>query len=162
MKTAIERSFIRCGRKRELLLKDELIGLRPREYYGGLSRLGGAKSLVFDIIDLGTGKAAGEIALRAGEDESLFYLGHIGYHIDPPFRGRHAALHACRLCAPVFWELGMRTLIITTDEDNLPSIRTCERLGCVLESTVDVPKWCQREFGISARKRRYFFEIPHS
>lgn len=45
MKTAFERSFIRSGRKRELLLKDELIGLRPREYYGGLSRLGGANRL---------------------------------------------------------------------------------------------------------------------
>ena len=74
--------------------------------------------------------------LRVGEDESLFYLGHIGYHVDPPFRGHSAALHACRLCVPVFHELGMRTFVITTDEDNLPSILTCERLGCILESTV--------------------------
>ena len=55
-------------------------------------------------------------------------------------------------------ELGMRSFVITTDEDNLPSIRTCERLGCTLECTVDVPLWCRQEFSISARKRRYVYE----
>ena len=53
----------------------------------------------------------------------------------------------------------MRSFVITTDTDNQPSIKTCERLGCVLESTVSVPKWCQREFAISAIKRRYVYEL---
>lgn len=141
------------------MLQDELISLVPREYGGHVTQLGGAKSLVFDIIMPGMSpRPAGEIALRAGEDESLFYLGHIGYHVDPPFRGHSAALHACRLCIPVLAELGMRTFVITTDEDNLPSILTCERLGCVLESTVDVPLWCRQEFSISACKRRYVYD----
>ena len=43
--------------------------------------------------------------------------------------------------------------MITTDEDNLPSILTCERLGCTLECSVDVPLWCRQEFSISERKR---------
>ena len=51
---------------------------------------------------------------------------------------------------------------ITTDVDNHPSIKTCERLGCVLESTVDVPGWCRAEFSISHRKRRYIYEIPEA
>ena len=114
---------------------------------------------MFDIVMGGSrAETAGEIALRVGEDASLFYLGHIGYHVDPPFRGHGAALRACRLCVPVFSELGMRTFVITTDEDNLPSIRTCEKLGCILESTVNVPLWCRQEFSISARKRRYVYE----
>ena len=141
------------------MLQDELISLVPREYGGHVAQLGGAKSLVFDIIMPGMSpRPAGEIALRVGEDKSLFYLGHIGYHVDPPFRRHSAALHACRLCIPVLAELGMRTFAITTDEDNLPSILTCERLGCVLESTVDVPLWCRQEFSISACKRRYVYD----
>ena len=58
--------------------------------------------------------------------------------------------------------MGMRSFVITTDEDNPASSRTCEKLGCVLESTVDVPAWCRIEFDISARKRRYVYEISKS
>ena len=159
MKTDFERAFIRAGRRGQALLQDELIALVPREYGGHVAQLGGAVSLVFDIVMPGTSSSlAGEIALRVGEDASLFYLGHIGYHVDPPFRGHAAALRACRLCVPVLSELGMRSFVITPDEDNLPSIRTCERLGCTLECTVDVPLWCRQEFSISARKRRYVYE----
>ncbi len=53
----------------------------------------------------------------------------------------------------------MRSFVITTDEENHPSILTCERLGCMLESTVDVPLWCRQEFAISERKRRYVYRI---
>lgn len=64
------------------------IALVPQEYAGHVAQLGGAKSLVFDIVMPGLSPGpAGEIALRVGEDASLFYLGHIGYHVDPPFRG---------------------------------------------------------------------------
>ena len=159
MKTQIEREFIRCGRRRIWMISDDVVALRPREYYAGISRLGYAKSLIFDVIDMEARRVSGEIALRVGESDSLFYLGHIGYHIDRPYRGKHEALHACRLCVPVLMGIGMRSFVVTTDEDNLPSIRTCERLGCVLETVVDVPPWCQQEFAISRRKRRYVFEI---
>lgn len=159
MKTAIEKAFIRFGRRGELLLQDDSFGLRPRAYHHRVSQIDGACSMIFDIIELSSGKTAGEIALRIGEGESLYYLGHIGYHIDPPYRGQHGALRACRMCVPVLEEMGMRSFVVTTDEDNWPSIRTCESLGCVLESTVDVPAWCRAEFQISSRKRRYIYEI---
>lgn len=160
MKTAIEREFIRCGRRRQPLYADEEFALIPREYAHRVSMIDGACSMIFDIVDRLTMRTAGEIALRIGEGESLFYLGHIGYHMDPPFQGRHGALHACRMVVPLLREMGMRSFVITTDDDNHPSIRTCEKLGCVLESTVDVPNWCQAEFRISHRKRRYIYEIP--
>ena len=159
MRTAIEREFIRCGRKRLPMYSDEIIALIPREYAHRIARLDNACSMVFDIIDLEAGKVSGEIALRIGEGEGLFYLGHIGYHIDPPYRGKNEALLACRLVIPVFQAMGMHSLVITTDDDNFASIRTCEKLGCVLESTVDVPGWCRAEYGISARKRRYVYEF---
>ncbi|MEF9879241.1 MAG: GNAT family N-acetyltransferase [Clostridia bacterium] len=160
MKTEIEREFIRCGRRHIWMFSDEQIALRPREYYGDVSRLGHATSMIFDIMDVVTQKAVGEIALRIGESDGLFYLGHIGYHINSPFRGKHGALRACRLCIPIFKQLGMRSFVITTDVDNRASIRTCQSLGCVLESTVMVPLWCRREFAITEKKLRYIYEIP--
>lgn len=159
MKRMVEKAFVRAGRRGEYLLMDEVFALRPRQYAHRVSQLDGACSLIFDIVDRASEKVAGEIALRIGEGEGLFYLGHIGYHIDPPFRGRHGALRACRLCIPLIREMGMRSFVITTDDDNIPSIRTCEQLGCILESTVDVPAWCRVEYEISSRKRRYIFEI---
>lgn len=155
MKTPLERQFIRCGRRREWMFQNEAVALRPREYSAHVSCLDGAISMVFDIMDVATRRVSGELALRVGEGASLFYLGHIGYHVDPPYQGRHVAKQACLLCLPVFSALGMGTVVITTDEDNLPSVYTCQGLGCELECTVDVPRWCMREFAISSRKRRY-------
>lgn len=162
MKTAVEKAFIRAGKRREALFADEEFALVPREYAHRISQIDGACSMIFDIVDRKTSRTAGEIALRIGEGEGLFYLGHIGYHMDPPFQGRHGALRACRMCVPLLQEMGMRSFVITTDEDNYPSIRTCELLGCTLESTVNVPAWCRSEFGLSYRKRRYIYEIPEA
>lgn len=158
MKTTVEKNFIHAARHREIMATDGMFSLRPREYTRRVFQMDGACSLIFDILDQASGKVAGEIALRIGEGPSLYYLGHIGYHIDPPFRGHHGAERACRMCFAMMAEMGMRSLVITTDEDNEPSIRTCERLGCLYESTVDVPPWCQAEFQISFRKRRYVYE----
>lgn len=159
MKNEAEKAFIRAGRRREALFQDELFSLVPRQYTHRVSQMDGACSMIFDIVERSSGKIVGEIALRIGEGASLYYLGHIGYHIDPPFRGRHGALHACRMCLPLIRQMGMRSFVITTDEENQPSIRTCEELGCILESTVDVPVWCRAEFEISPRKRRYIYEF---
>jgi tagatose 1,6-diphosphate aldolase len=157
MKKPIERLFCQLGMKRQAMYRDELIHLIPRSYAHRVPRIDGACSMIYDIADNETNRVIGEIALRLGEGEGLFYLGHIGYHIDPPYQGKRCAYRACVLCLPVFRAMGMNSFVITTDEDNLPSIHTCERLGCVLESTVDVPFWCQKEYEISSRKRRYVF-----
>lgn len=70
------------------LLQDDLIALVPREYAGHVAQLGGAKSLVFDIVMPGLSPGpAGEIALRVGEDASLFYLGHTGTMLTRPSGG---------------------------------------------------------------------------
>ena len=139
--------------------EDEKIWLRVSRLYFRVFELGGADCIALDIIEKSGGKKAGEIALRIGEDRSLFYLGHIGYHIDPPYQGQRFATRACRLCRELLREAGMSSVTITTDGDNLPSIRTCERLGCQLECITNVPAWCIEEFQISAQKRRYIWDL---
>ena len=110
MKTDFERAFIRAGRRGQRLLQDDLIALVPREYAGHVAQLGGAKSLVFDIVMPGLSPGpAGEIALRVGEDASLFYLGHIGYHAALSGAWRRAArLSAMRVRPCRTWDEDLR------------------------------------------------------
>jgi predicted acetyltransferase len=83
----------------------------------------------------------GSIGLRLGYGKNLeMYLGHIGYHVFPPARGRHFAERSCRLLFPLAKAHGFKTLWITCNPDNMASRRTIERLGAVLVETVPVPK----------------------
>ena len=108
MKNAAQKAFIHAGRKREPLFADEEFALIPREYAHRVGQIDGACSMVFDIVDRKTMRVAGEIALRIGEGASLYYLGHIGYHMDPPYQGRHGALRACRMVLPLLKAMAAR------------------------------------------------------
>lgn len=83
---------------------------------------------------------AGSISLRIGHSENLdLYLGHIGYHVLPPARGRHFAERACKLLLPLARAHGHSQLWITCNPENAASRRTCERLGARFIDTVPVP-----------------------
>lgn len=83
----------------------------------------------------------GRLTLRIGNGENVTrYFGNIGYVVFPPTRGRHLAERAVRLVLPLARRHGMNELWITTNPDNQPSRRTCERLGATLIDTIDLPK----------------------
>jgi tagatose 1,6-diphosphate aldolase len=83
---------------------------------------------------------AGGINLRIGQQyELVMYHGQIGYHVYPPFRGHHYAERAARLLFPLARRHQLNPLWITCNPDNLPSRRTCERLGGQLVEIVPVP-----------------------
>jgi tagatose 1,6-diphosphate aldolase len=83
---------------------------------------------------------AGTISLRISDDENTRrYYGHVGYLVFPPARGNHYAERSLRLLLPLARRHSMAELWITTNPDNLPSRRTCERLGCEYVETVDLP-----------------------
>lgn len=85
-------------------------------------------------------RIVGGLALRVGQNQELeLYSGHIGYHVYPPARGRHYAERACRLIFPLVQRHRVKPLWITCNPDNLPSRRTCERLGGKLIDIVDIP-----------------------
>jgi len=84
---------------------------------------------------------AGGLGLRIGNNKEIeLYSGNIGYHVYPPARGHHYAERACRLVMPLAKRHGLAYLWITTNPDNVPSRRTCERLGAQLIDTVTIPK----------------------
>ncbi|MCS6772890.1 MAG: GNAT family N-acetyltransferase [Anaerolineae bacterium] len=87
-----------------------------------------------------SGIVVGEITLRIGNlPKIITYFGHIGYHVDPPYRGNRYAARSCRLIFPLARAHGLNPLWITCNPDNWASRRTCELAGGVLVDIVDLP-----------------------
>lgn len=104
-------------------------------------------------------KEIGQISYRDGESQCIYYYGHIGYHIDFPYRGQHFAERACRLIRNEIRMSGKTSAVITCDPDNIPSRKTCEHLGCSLEGERSVPDALQKKHNLSAVKCRYIWHI---
>ena len=138
---------------------DGVIDLIPVRCYPPDRELGFGLCYDYIIAPHGKRREAGRIALQLGESPGVYYFGHIGYHVDPPYRGNHYALRACRLLRGLMQLHGKESVVITTDPDNWPSRRTCEGLGCELERIVDVPVQMQRRWEISAVKCRYIWRL---
>ena len=66
----------------------------------------------------------GQISYRNGESRCIYYFGHIGYHIDEPYRGHHYARRACLLLRDEILLGGKQSAVITCDPDNGPSRQT--------------------------------------
>ena len=93
----------------------------------------------FDICK--NGKKIGQINLRIGYTEGLYYGGQIGYDIDESHRGNGYAVLACQLLTPVAKAHGMTKLIITNNVTNHASKRVCEKLGAKFIREAELPEW---------------------
>ena len=101
----------------------------------------------------------GQISYRDGEGRNVYYFGHIGYHIDPPYRGQHYAYRACVLLKREIRLSGKTSVVITCDPDNEPSRKTCLKLGCHFERVARVPEDIFRKFDINQTKCRYIWHL---
>ncbi|MDO5021759.1 MAG: GNAT family N-acetyltransferase [Eubacteriales bacterium] len=97
----------------------------------------------------------GYISLRVGESPALYYLGHVGYRIDPEYRGHGYAAKAVELIKQPAYSANMRSLVITCDVDNMASRKTCLNSGCEFEQIVDVPLQYHEICMDSKKKCRY-------
>ena len=86
------------------------------------------------------GTVMGHCALRIGYNDSLYYVGHIGYSIYEEYRGNHYAAKACKLLFLLAKKHGMSYLYITCNPDNLPSRRICEYLQGEFLGVADLPE----------------------
>lgn len=103
--------------------------------------LGRAPAYRFDMRRLPDGSRIGRIELRIGMTNDLvMYTGHIGYRVDPAFRGQRYAARGCLLLAGFARQHGHREIWITCDPDNAASFRTCELTGAEFLGVVPVPK----------------------
>jgi tagatose 1,6-diphosphate aldolase len=106
-------------------------------------------------------KLAGLINFRAGSTYALeMFGGHFGYGVEPAFRGRHFAERACRLLLPFARRHQLTLLWITCNPDNVPSRRTCERLGCTLADIVPLPPDNDQYLAGERFKCRYVLPLP--
>lgn len=138
---------------------DGVIDLVPIRLFPPEEEMGFGEVYDYIIAPHGQRREAGRISLRLGESPCVYYFGHIGYHIDPPWRGHHYAARACALLEPLIAASGKSSIVITTDPDNMPSRHTCERIGCILESIVPVPPLMQSRWELSPVKCRYVWKI---
>lgn len=90
---------------------------------------------VFWVIDE-AGEAVGLVRVRHYLNDKLRDRGgHIGYYIRPSQRGKGYATQALRLALVELRQIGEVRAMLSTDMTNLPSRRTIEANGGVLEST---------------------------
>jgi predicted acetyltransferase len=86
------------------------------------------------------GSRAGTVSLRIGDERHLvFYAGHIGYAVEPAWRGQRLAARAVGLLMPLARAHGFDNLWATCTPENLASRRTLELLGAVYVETVPIP-----------------------
>lgn len=122
----------------------EFVQRSPRGREGGDPFIGRAPAYYFWMRLMPQGDSpipfAGTVSLRIGSDLNLtHYIGHVGYGVFPAARGHHYAERSVRLLLPLARRHGMSELWITCNPDNVPSRRTCERLGCELVEIVPLP-----------------------
>ena len=60
---------------------------------------------------------------------------------------------------PLMKRLGLKSICITANPDNIPSRKTCEKIGCELESIVAVPTRYQYVCAGATHKCRYILRI---
>ena len=84
------------------------------------------------------GRPVGYLNLRVGDERRVRFVGHIGYGVDEPFRGRGLAGRAVRLVLPLAGACGIDPVWVTCGPDNPASRRTLERLGAELVEIVAV------------------------
>ena len=96
-------------------------------------------SYLFDIRK--DNEIIGNVNLRIGYSNRLYYGGQIAYCVNEDFRGNGYAARACRLLLPVAKAHGMEKLLITNNHTNTASMRVCEKLGARLIRTVWLPEW---------------------
>ena len=100
----------------------------------------------------------GRITFRLGTDEQFALDGHIGYEIEEHYRGHNYAYQACMALKDKIKEY-YDHIIITCDEDNLPSKKTIMKLGAKFQIKRNIPTKLQIYYPGSVCKEIYRWEM---
>lgn len=141
-------------------LRDGELELRLMETSQGNPRKDRLPLYRFDMVTGDTNKVVGSISLRIHNGWFVRrVIGHIGYRVEPAYRGNRFAARACRLLLNLARRHRLNPLWITCNPDNLPSIRTIESLGGELTETVNVPRHTEVYRMGDKQKRLYRVEL---
>lgn len=123
-------------------LVDDELRLVVDELYPGDVAAGWAPAYRFAIAV--RGQKVGAIELRLGTSDFIQrFAGHVGYGVEPPFRGNRFAARALRLLLPLAGRHGFSCIWATVDPANWASRRSCELAGATLVEIVDLPEDCE-------------------
>lgn len=101
------------------------------------------------------GQQVGHLNFKVGDTHHIIQcVGHIGYEIQPEYRGNSYAYFACNAIRPFIREFYDR-VILTSDPDNTASIKIIERLNAKFIGEIEVPESDPSYGHRSKRKRRY-------
>lgn len=145
--------FLEPGKLVDRELELVCVATKPADDYRGL--------LPYYVFEMRvSGRKAGSLNLRIGNTPTIvLYAGHVGYGVEPEYRGHHYAERACRLVLPLARAHGLNPLWITCNPDNWPSRRTCERLGAEFVEIVSLPKNTDMYERGEREKCRYKLEL---
>jgi predicted acetyltransferase len=106
------------------------------DHHKGIVAPGLVPCTQFWIID-DNGKYCGRVSFRHALNEKLAkHGGHIGYDVRPSMRGKNYATIALGLCLKEAKKMGLEKVLLTCDDDNIPSIKTIEKNNGVLQDKV--------------------------
>ena len=87
------------------------------------------------------GETIGHLRFRVGDENGVLrYGGHIGYDVEPAYRGHRYAARSLHLILPFARAHGLMRLWISCGPANIASRRTCELAGAALREIVDIPE----------------------
>jgi tagatose 1,6-diphosphate aldolase len=142
----------------DLALAYGRVSLRFSKILPGDAAKGWAPGYHFRILNP-DGTDVGRINFRVGDSEHVRLIaGHIGYEINEGYRGRGYALQACRAIAP-FVRKFYASVIITSDPENIASVKTIEKLGAEFIDEVPIPPDDAHYLRGSRTKRRYSWRV---
>jgi len=106
----------------------------------GIPEKGWVPAYHFKLRVDGHAEAVGHVHLRVGYTGHITTVaGHIAYGVVSEWRGRRFAARGARMVIDFAHSLGMATIWITCNPDNVASLRTLEILGAERIDEVDVP-----------------------
>ena len=108
---------------------DGLIDLVPIHFTPPDPSMGFGREQIWKITKHNSRGEIGQISYRDGESRCIYYFGHIGYHIDPPYRGNHYARRACLLLKGEILRSGQRAQQKDLRRPGLPLGRHYSRSG---------------------------------
>ena len=138
------------------VLRDNELILRLKDALMDVSGVEPIPTYRFQMVNDVSAETMGGLNLRIGTDENLVRnRGHIGFTVDGAYRGHGYAGRGCLLVLQLARNHGLGSLWITCDPDNMPSRRTCERIGARLVEVVSVPEGTEAYAAGARRKCRY-------
>lgn len=120
------------------ILSDGMVEIHLKKTVQGDASRNWLPMYIYSIVNE-EGKEVGEISLRIGYNEEVYYGGNIGFAVEEPYWGRGYAPRACRLIFQLARAHKMPMLAISNEYHNTKSMRVCEKLGMRYMRTVELP-----------------------